>query len=277
MPTFYPHILRLTNTNDTIYAIADRSNNPEDFWQNRGKTSVRERTFFLPWKDFFSASSLSKFYNILQKDKESTLTKYSHVPLAGFPNFFEDREGYNMFIAPKSNIVGYYVIRNRKRLLKIIFDRHTTDLALQEYKELTKDALDFEGITSFDQLRQNWVQKNRFGEWSYSDSPVERRDNRYFDYYDIHIRCWIWMYDELIENTVQVIKSSLIDKIPLKNDRQIKVLEIGYGTGEVTIPVLSWLNSVNKNLENNSPDSKIRFFGIDRGYKRMLPILKQKN
>ncbi|WP_116128396.1 methyltransferase domain-containing protein [Lewinella sp. IMCC34183] len=279
---FYPSILRLVSPDDNIYAIADLTDETEKIWDtipDAQTTAVKERTFLLPWSEFFHPQYLSRFYDLAKIHTDFYSIKFSHIPISTINHEeFQDAIGNDLLVAPKSNIVCYYVNKNDKKLLKVVFDASIADKAMKEYEWITKDAIPFTSeLKSFSELRKSWIQANDFGCWVWKNKSVEDRGPKYVNFYDIHIRCWIWRYEELIKNTVRLLKSEIIELLhtPVEYN-QMKILEIGYGTGALTVPAIRWINGLNKSYEHKSPDAKVRYFGIDREGDVMTNIMMNK-
>ena len=279
---FYPEILKLAMEKDHIYAIADLTDETEKIWDtipDGEATAVKERTFLLPWNEFFHPQYLSKFYDLAKLHQDFYDIKFSHIPLVSIGREeFRDAIGNDLMVALNSNVVCYYVLKGDRKLLKVIFDPVIADKAMKEYEWITRDAIRFskEKFGSFHELRENWIQINNFGVWVWKNKPVEDRGPKYVNYYDIHIRCWIWKYEELIINTIRALKSEILTRVEDGSTVQKKILEIGYGTGAVSIPAIHWISQLNKSFELKSADAKVRYFGIDREGKLMKDILYSK-
>lgn len=280
---FYTEILNLISDNDIIYAIADRQNNLEiNLWDSLSpeqKTKVTERIFFIPWQTFFDNQKLEKEFNIYSEQIQHYPLRFNHKPLIPYHNEFKDRNGFDFFIV-SPDILGYYVYpKNRKEnqlknYLKIINNQSEYKKALTEYNHWSKNSIVFDNkYTCGDDLRTAWLNHNDFGKWTWKNTKVEKRPQSYFTFYDIHIRCWIWLYNELTEQVIDTSKQFIKDQI--NHTPQIRILEIGFGTGSVTLPLLSWINDLNRRLRY-SEDMTIRFTGIDRAAKQMKDELKKK-
>jgi ubiquinone/menaquinone biosynthesis C-methylase UbiE len=273
---FYPAILELTDETDDIIALADLSDEIETFWRSipdPNKTTAAKRTFFVPWKIFFDDKGILNFYELLKKHSAFYTVKYNNTPQQIVNPLFPDRLGFNMF-ACKPGIVGYYAKLKGKTLLKIIFDEIQYNKAYEKINSFTLESVEFNQNYSIKDFRTKWINHNKYGFWIWDDIVVEDRDPYYFIHYDIHIRCWIWMYDLLMSEVIKYAKNELADKAHTTTS-QVKVLEIGFGTGTLTIPILEWIENINSSLKDKIT-AKVKYYGVDRAYTQMFPFLEKK-
>jgi SAM-dependent methyltransferase len=54
------------------------------------------------------------------------------------------------------------------------------------------------------------------------------------------------------------------------------VLEVGFGTGALTQAIIEWIDSIDRPINVGHSIPLIRFFGIDRAYSLMFPLLQQR-
>src|SRR5205807_281803 len=105
-----------------------------------------------------------------------------------------------------------------------------------------------------EQILRAWMLKDKVGMWKSDWKEVERRDASYFINYDMHIRVWVPYYDQLIAQAAGIIQREIARLMRL-NHHSLELLEVGYGTGALTVPLVSWLETLNRpfeSLRNNS-------------------------
>lgn len=229
---------------DKMRAIADLTDSTEsDLWSSAEPVTdlgVRERTFLMPGRTLVDIRKLDPVLLQLRRHHTSSAaysTTYvgaSDIPVDGFPDVFAHQQGLHLLlIAP--NVVGGYVKRHGHTLFRIASSDGEFRQGTRVLDDLRATCVLWTPEMSADDVRKSWLQKNRIGDWLRSyDRHVHRRDSHYFDYYDLHIRCWIPNYDEMLEETAERV-AALARK---KRGRPLRILEIGTGTGELTERIL---------------------------------------
>jgi SAM-dependent methyltransferase len=252
-----------------VWAIADLSDPTERFWHEQPdpqQTSATERIFLLDWPIFFDRSTLSDIVHSLSRHFGSYLVKLGSVlpserdllpPL--WPGNADD---HLLIIEP--DVVGGYSDRKGKKYLRIEKNKALFNQAIQRYEAIAEKAIEIKKDWSEQQVRTAWLQKQGFGIWdkAWHDTRVAERPSDYCRYYDMHIRCWIPDYNELIAECVRAVQREILNLL-VGSARKLTILEIGFGTGAVTRPILEWIGILNAPVDIFSAPRVTGFYGVD--------------
>lgn len=258
---------------DEITAIADLSNPIEQFWfenENPIGTKVKQRIFLLDWNVFFDKVMLERFVKIFKANKKYYNIKIGHVQI-GYGNqlnLFPSRIGHHLLIGPPF-LVGGYIEKNKQILLRMVRDKNTHDQAREYYNYFLHQSVEFNENWSADDFRKEWIKHNKIGQWNTKwGEIVEERSPDYFINYDLHIRSWIPRYNDFIQGCFELIRHYTIDRFRNSPSKKIRILEIGYGTGALSVKIINWIHQFDKPLEDSA--NAISYCGIDPAKEEML-------
>jgi hypothetical protein len=239
-------------------AIADLSSSTERFWKTNPdplSTAVTERIFVMNWPILYNRNLLSEKIGLLKnQSKKYSVRVFFTPPIERIePFIFGDigqALGHDLLLM-EPNLVGGYIARHigfndERNYLRIQCNENLYADALKHYADIQEQSIGFRKDHNVNKLRQEWFKHKKIGDWDpyWSIARVKDRDNDYFDNYDMHIRSWIPQYDKLISETILFIQREIMSLLRTVPDG-IKLLEIGYGTGALTEPLLQWINEVN--------------------------------
>jgi SAM-dependent methyltransferase len=259
------------NSRKDILAIADLTDDAETFWQNypdTKNTMVHERIFLFDVQKCFNLGEISKIFEILK-------SQAAHYDIkVGFKNFSLKIPPHNHFhnalhsmncIIIKPNMVGRYIILNRqinknRTMLQFVFDKHETNLHLNEYNTLSDKTIAFERKWRDNNVMiEELFKKYEIGKWKKDwNVKAKERDDSYFEWYEGHIRAWIKDYDDLIKTAIQAVFRI---KSKFNNNEKFNVLEIGFGSGILSKVLIE--------------DEEIDYLGIDPALKKWEKLLNQ--
>jgi hypothetical protein len=229
-----------------VLAVADIGSNLEKFWEKDGSVGIShvvgERIFRLPWRRFFESGELAEFLDVAKK------------LAAGYPVYVTDSDtreaSLDRFMSRIGgdfvifdDVAGYYEY-DRLEQAKLIVRRDAERSALlrKEFLHAKTVSVRVMPDSRIDDIKREWMQRRRIGEWSEEYSGGDRRDERYYDNYDLHIRAWIPEYDEFETR----VAGSIIRQLSawIGKERRPLVGEIGVGTGAVTQIVARWADAL---------------------------------
>ncbi|MET9338350.1 hypothetical protein [Nonomuraea sp. NPDC003804] len=262
---YYSHCFaELRDWNDgPIRAIADLTDNTETFWQTDLEhpelmsSQVTERIFLIDWRLFFQGEAELSRHMSMWRDHIGSLADSSYeiyvaavddVGLGVRHPFGDTAVGAHLLLLNPDCIGGY---RSRldsdfgeRRMLHIERDRHRFNLANRYYDAVKARAVRFDPNHDFHTLKREWLRKLEIGRWDeHWTLRTEHRSPAYFDRYDQHIRTWIPMYDDLIQDCSATVASEIL-RIFQEIDMSVSVLEIGYGTGSLTSAIVPWIRTL---------------------------------
>lgn len=247
-----------------VRAIADLSDTTETFWLDADplNTTASERIFLVNWKVMFENNRLDKLLGFLRKQSEQYPVKVHHMrpSSADDPHVF-GREGFSRnLLLMKPDLVGGYVKRQRDMsrdalgrpgedrspiFLRIQSNESVYREAEAQYARISERALTFDPRWDRATLRQAWMVKNRIGRWDADWGDIKDRSGDYFEHYDLHVRCWIPEYERLVAHCVKLVEVE-ITRILRGTQGSIRVLEIGCGTGALTVQLVEWIQNMNR-------------------------------
>jgi SAM-dependent methyltransferase len=252
----------------SVRAIADLSDTTETFWLEADplKTTASERIFLVNWKVMFDNNRLDNLLRLLREHSERYPVKVHHVRASppNEPHVFGPEGFSRNLLLMKPNLVGGYVKRDRDIFLRIQSDDRVYREAEVQYARISERALPFDPKWDRTTLRQSWMVKNRIGRWDTGWGDIRDRSGDYFDRYDLHIRCWIPEYERFVAHCVKLVEVE-IARILRGTKDSIRVLEIGCGTGALTVQLVEWIQNMNRPfVDLREPPPIERFIAVDR-------------
>ena len=284
-PQSYNHVLSALHKSghSNIKAIA---NLRDDKWVDLANEinvweGISERIFYVKWEDMFDSQRLDRIITIINNSIDSLRDVKNDTCLIYLvtddtkndiriseenKEIFEKRN--ILFI--ESELVGWFSGESLK--FKYVKDGDTLlNKVIQFYRQFKQKAVTI-NITSYitkDWLVKEWIRLHDFGVWN-SDIVT------YVKNYDINIRIWIPDYDKLINTCNETILNELTRLFTVRKE-SLKVLELGYGTGNLTIKVLAGIMSINspRSTYCNGHKPIIELFGQDKSVE-MMNVLNNK-
>lgn len=218
-------------------AVADIESNIEKFWfQDGAMYPVGERIFRLPWRIFFHDDDLETFLRVARELSKS------------YPVYVTDTDNRRLYLQRLKtgiggnfvvfdNVVGYYDQLDGNTKLVICQDKERSSALRLEFERSKGFSVQVTPDSLSQQIRRDWLEKRGIGVWPESYSGGDRRDDRYYDSYDLHIRVWIPDYEELSSKVAAAVISFASARL---GRHKALVGEIGVGTGAVIQIVARW-------------------------------------
>lgn len=249
-----------------VRAIADRSSDVETFWGKKpDRLPVAERLFLVDWSVFFKREQFEKLHQLLQDEtdkKYSVRLGVKSVAMSGKHILGEKAIGQDLLLV-EPDLVGGYVEDPPGNILRVEKNKDLYRDGAERYEGIRKRTLKVQSGMSVSALRREWLELNGIGRWDPDWGEPDSRPNSYFDSYDQHIRCWIPDYENLIKHCA-VLTQAAISQRMRETNRPMHICEIGYGTGELSESLLSWMDNLNAPVEAvHRPPVISTFLGID--------------
>jgi hypothetical protein len=255
--------------NRSVRAIADLTDTTEYFWTKSPdplQTSVTERIFVVSWESMLKKERFHELCDFwrAQRDKyQVRVVIDSTVKNLNLSHQFEGGIGYHLLLMDP-NVVGGYVKRRHERMLRVECNTMLHNRSSDSYRQVREKSFQIEKDATDPKIFRSWVLKDSVGIWNPEWREVENRDGTYFKNYDLHIRMWIPYYEQLIRQTVTIVQRE-IARLMRNDGRPLELLEVGYGTGALTFPLLSWVRTLNKPFGLHQGEPLVRrYSGVDR-------------
>jgi hypothetical protein len=267
--------------NPKIIAIADLNDDTES-WDSSSTSmwkGVDERIFHIKWEDLYS-ERLDKLIQSIQQDadrierehstiyivttRESSRIKIEH-PVKECDN--QENIGKHLLIINDS-IIGAYVNVNHvagSPIQKRLFFKIASDVEVRKsnyyYMMLRHNSFKITPRMSAKEIRNLWItdKRNMISLWDPRWNGMQERGDRYVNDYDMHINCWIPDYQRLLDKCRDVITQEIV-KIIMSGHDQIKIMELGCGTGALTLRMYQWINMFNRFTNT----AVCRYYAIDQ-------------
>jgi hypothetical protein len=260
-----------------ILAIADLSDETELFWRSQSDPlKATERSFLVNWRVFFDTHKLSKFGRILREQSNyytvrfGDTTSFSHVKKVFGPT----AQGHHLLLI-SPDLIGGYIEREGRKYLRLERSESRYREAKNVYQATHKLTVRANPFWSDSEIRSAWMEHNEIGCWNPVWGKVANRGIDYTGKYDLHIRAWIPDYDKLIGCCLSIVQSELIRQIR-GTTRRLRIMEIGFGTGALTIPLIQWIDNLNSPfLELQGEPTVDLYVGVDESASMKL-ILQNK-
>lgn len=263
-----------------VAAIADLTDSTEPFWMpdhpDELSVSVDERVFLVDWKWFFEEEfTLSEYVSLWKRHKVRHRDRKYEIYIATKETLRADEVhplgpdavGHHLLLI-EPDIVGGYRMKpghggGRQLIVKRDTLQHAT--ASQFYNAIKQRAVHFDPNSKVPDLRRELLAKTGIGRWDLEwTNETEYRSSDYFQLYDRNIRCWIPLYNQMIDDCASHVSREIL-RIYAKHAKPVDLLEVGYGTGNLTQRLLPWIETTNKpffDLDHTGPVAKYR--AVDR-------------
>ena len=271
-------------------AVADLQDTTEGFWRHADplKTTVTERIFLVDWQAMFDNRRLDDLHGKLHEHSKRYPVKLHHLrPYEPAEPHVFGPEGFSRnLLLLQPDLVGGYVRRERERAVgrrerewDVFLRIQSSEVAYGEaearYAKLSERALAFDPRWDRAALRQSWMAKNSIGRWNPAWGDINERTEDYFDHYDLHIRCWIPEYERFVAHCAKLVEKE-IAQILRGTKGSIRVLEVGCGTGALTVQLAQWIQNINLPFLDLGTDPPIdHFIAVDRS-SRMVGLTKSR-
>lgn len=267
-PTFLKTLGDIPLAAAQVYAVADLSNDIEQFW-SRGSVHpvVGARIFRLSWATLFNDRELDRVLDFMKRQSsvyplyvtDADKRSASHPTLQpGIDN--------NYFVF--GDIVGFYIEDKATGANKLVVERDEYKSAAlkREFDRIVTGSVKISPESTADEVRRAWIGVRQIGIWATTNQGGARRDRSYYEGYDKHIRTWIPHYEELARCVAEEVVSRLrVVNRPPESAYQGRgiVGEIGVGTGAVTKHVARWADRVESASVHARTRALGKYFCID--------------
>ena len=263
-----------------VKAVADLTDTTESFWRRAPdplKTSVTERIFIVNWNVFFDAVRFKQLCSFLREQSRKYAVRLAHSDghlLGQQHQFGDDGVGQHLLLM-EPNLVGGYVKRSDRRYLRVESNPGLYEGASFQYDLVRDNSFSISHEWTDPEIRRAWMQHVRVGLWNNHWEEVEARSEDYFQHYDKHIRFWIPFYDQLITQASAVVQGEIARMMRMDVD-SLSILEIGCGTGALTIPILKWIHNLNSPFSLLKREPPVaHYYGVDRA-SRMCELIVER-
>lgn len=286
----------------TIRAIADLTDDTETFWMpehpDTMSAHVSERIFLVDWKLFFDGEEdLARHIEGWRRHKERYQGRKYDIYIAtkdeadrGHPLSSPAIAQHLLVMDPDS--IGGYRRKPGTQRRQLVTERNERrhERALDYYQAIRDRSVLFDPDYTAGDIKRQWLSINRLGYWGENWSEhTENRESEYFAHYDKHVRCWIPSYDQMLRDTAALVEQEIL-LIWGRVHRPINLLELGYGTGNLTTRLISWIRIFHEAFTDPGADAPVgRYIGIDRaprmvrrarlafqdGSSRLQPVLRR--
>lgn len=266
----------------TVRAIADLTDDTEAFWMpehpDTMSAHVSERIFLLDWKLFFDGEELlARHIEGWRRHKERYQGRKYDIYIAtkdgsdrGHPLSSPAIAQHLLVMEPDS--IGGYRRKPGTQRRQLITERNERryEHALDYYQAIRDRSVLFDPDHTSSDIKREWLAVNRLGRWGENWSGrTENREPEYFTNYDKHIRCWIPSYDKLLRDTAALIEQEILRIWGLAR-RPLNLLELGYGTGNLTTRLITWIRTFHEAFTDPGAEAPVgRYIGIDRAPRMM--------
>jgi hypothetical protein len=263
----------------TVTAIADLSDSTETFWKRRPeplRTSVNERIFVIDWCLFFDSARFPRLCEFLRDQRKEYPVRLvaNSTPFLFEHQFGHDGVGCHLLLI-EPDVVGGYISERQRRYLRVESNKGMYERASFQYEAIRDMSIAIDPNWSDADIRRAWIQKEKIGIWNPEWDEVHTRSEDYFSKYDMHIRCWIPGYEQLIGHCAATIQREIAESLDTDGSPSC-LLEIGFGTGALTEQVLRWVEHLNRPFTLLGKPRPIQsYIGVDRAPK-MCELFREK-
>ena len=264
------------NSGKGMYAIADTKDSIESMWRRNpdpDKTLIAGRIFLFHLRDFLDLGTLDPIVPMLHRQREMYPVRI------GIPMPSDDWEhplgsnaiGKNMIVL-EPDLVGGYVKDGSKTSLEFVSDPLLYAKARKVYATQTERSFELEPGMTPEQIRRKFIEHEKIGEWNNNWGSPGDRTRDYYSKYDANIRCWIPSYNQLLLKCFAYIRDE-VGRLIRSPNHPMKILEVGYGTGGLTKPVLEWIDKLNSSWADDNRYHVDEFVGVDSSPQMMQLVM----
>jgi hypothetical protein len=239
----------IANLGDTgeaeIFAIADLSDETEEFWWRSDPLKATERIFLVSWKTFFVVNKLSELRKLLKEQSQYYTVRIGDAEELPLNRVFGNATQGHHLLLIGPDLVGGYVERDGRKFLRLERSETRYKEAKDLYDQVKRSTIVVNPAWSDSEIRSAWMNNKGIGRWNPDWESVANRGVDYTGKYDMHIRAWIPDYDRLISYCVSIAQSEVV-RLIRGTKRRLRILEIGFGTGALTIPLVQWVDNLNR-------------------------------
>lgn len=300
----YPHCyfeLKKWPRHKQIKAIADVSTAGAGFFRSHAASPlnipIAERTFVFKWKELLGKEGPSFLfdelyihwkevnaeraerekqheYRILVAAIKDPLFNSSYHPLG------KSAIGHDILMIGDNYVAGYvesddYGRKNTYLKVKKLSDFQQNQVE-RRFRKVNTLAVEFDPSESPDKLKERLLKKHRVGHWNSSWGACSERPFEYFEKYDQNIKLWMPLYDDIIANCAGLVFREIMKLYDAPDQRPLYVLELGYGSGNLTEKLLNHFGGLNAALRPLLRNPAIgRYFGVDVS-RRMYQICEKR-
>lgn len=140
------------------------------------------------------------------------------------------------------------------------------------YATQTERSFELEPGMTPEQIRRKFIEHEKIGEWNNNWGSPGDRTRDYYSKYDANIRCWIPSYNQLLLKCFAYIRDE-VGRLIRSPNHPMKILEVGYGTGGLTKPVLEWIDKLNSSWADDNRYHVDEFVGVDSSPQMMQLVM----
>jgi len=249
----------------------------EDFWYenpNPEHTQVKERIFLVHWKQILNREKCQKLAINLKEQSKKYPVRVGYYPRNYIKDIFgENGHTRNMLLIEPDVVGGYETDKKNKKKIYLTVKK-SPQLYLEAksvYNRLLKETIEYNHEWNWKDFRSEWIEFEKIGKWD--DDWSVQKNKGYFNKYDMHIRCWVPNYEDLIRKTFDQVHKEFINILKIMpSSNRIKILEIGFGTGELSSLIVNMISNFNQPFVDARVQTPIdQFVGIDKE-SRMVEI-----
>lgn len=265
-------------TNDdrrSIRAIADLTDPTErDFWLSNPRpqnTWAKERIFWIDWSILHNHDQFCGVLTMLRSQCSFSVSEY-RVRLGVLSPRLQalrhplgpNARGLHLLLIAPALVGGYVRSDSGENRNKIVSDERRFGEAERYYGELRELSIEVSSSDDQSALQRKLNTLYKIGDYDPQWKKHSARPPYYFDHYDENIRRWIPWYSETNALCASVIRSAIWHCFASQEHRP-SILEIGFGTGDLTRHVLDWIDSASQLAHRAHDDRAIidAYHGID--------------
>lgn len=296
---YWTYCLRHLDLDDEVVAVADLGALPLSSTAAPQSEKLAERVYLIPWNVFFDDAALAERLKIaVGQAVHNTQVYVGHIPdylveerltpFGGADDLgrFDSCLGWNIFLM-RDFIVGAFVHDDSsdRILLHIAQSERLHRIVKTNYEAVKNHSIRITPDTTTDGLKRQWMTRHGIGAWIWGRKRIQERGPSYTNKYDGHIRTWVSDYELFIKACAEQVQSEVVHLIResgSKGTSDIRILEIGFGTGALTLPLLAWIDQFNEPLDavaermfkEQGSAFRVKYVGIDEISDKWIPIIK---
>jgi SAM-dependent methyltransferase len=235
----------------TVRAIADLSQTAESLWTGTDDplgVHIRERVFVVPTARFFDDRAMERLAGIFREQgRKHEVCAVPFERIQDLRNPLEGAISHDMLLM-EPDVAGGYVHRvlGAQNVPHLYVKRGDDDYrrASEFYDAVRARAFSVRGVKRGADVVRAWLGHTGTGTWQpHWLAHVETRPPEYFSEYDNNIRCWVPAYDQLIQQTGDIVCHLLLERLR-RTAAPLALLELGCGTGALTEVLARWVEQI---------------------------------